>query len=110
MKIGKSLFFLLLGAMMFAHTVLAQSKSKQCKDINVKVDLVTEASSTTVLKISFEERGDFKVQLLDSRGEIRVLKDLTIRDLKEGEYDLIITDLTDSNRCPFYKRIKIDGQ
>jgi hypothetical protein len=110
MKIAKALVFLLLGVMMNNRPLLAQTKSKACEDINVKVEVVEVQSGSNILTIVFQQKSNYNIQLLNSRGEIKILKDLTIRDLEIGEYDLIITDSASSNRCPYYKRIKIEGQ
>lgn len=112
MRIVRSPLFLLGVLMMFNHFTQAQQNSKPCKDIDVKVEVINE-QSTSVVRISFEEseKGTFKIQLLNSKGEIKVINDLIIRDLVRGEYDLIITDKSKtSDWCPYYKRIKIDGQ
>ncbi len=113
MRIVRSPLFLLVVLMMLNHFTQAQQNPKPCKEIDVKVEVINEQFTNSVVTISFKgsDEGNFKIQLLDSKGELKTLNDLIIRDLLRGEYDLIITDKSkNSDWCPYYKRIKIDGQ
>ncbi len=80
--------------------------SQDCEKIPVDVVVVQE-NSQSVLKINFEKEADYKIRLIDSKGNVNIISERTIRNLKKGEYDIIIVDEANKNRCPFSKRIKI---
>jgi hypothetical protein len=105
------LIYFLLGLMSLASTSTSVSMHRPCADINVTIEVISDAQqSNDSVKILFGDNGNYKIQVLDSRGNITVYKNTVISNLRAGEYDLIITDQADSNRCPFYKRIKIGGR
>jgi hypothetical protein len=106
-------FFVIL--LLSVQATFAQAQTKgNCTEIGVKVEVVSSPSSgnsKSILKIEFTEKGDFKVKLLDSKGNVTELEQLEVNNLARGEYDVIITDTKrNSDRCPYYKRVKIEGQ
>lgn len=104
------LIYFLLGLISLINTSIAKPTTKPCAHINVTVEIIDgEQQSNDSIKILFADKGQYKIQVLDSLGNITVYK-TNIINLKAGEYDLIITDQSDSNRCPYYKRIKIGGR
>jgi hypothetical protein len=104
------LIYFLLGLISLNNTSFAESTTKPCADINVTIEIIDgEHQANDSIKIFFGDKGNYRIQVLDSAGSITVYK-TNIINLKAGEYDLIITDQSDSNRCPYYKRIKIGGR
>jgi hypothetical protein len=86
----------------------AQQKSS-CKEISAKIEFIKESISTSSsLQVTFDDNGDYKIQIVDSKGNIRKSKSNKIEKLAPGEYDLVITDEGRTDRCPFYKRIKVE--
>ncbi len=92
-----------------AVPIYAQQKSS-CKEINAKVEFLKESASTSSsVQITFDDNGDYKIHIVDSKGNIRKSKSNKIEKLAPGEYDLVITDEGRTDRCPFYKRIKVEA-
>jgi hypothetical protein len=102
--------FLLMGCLLgLALPIYAQQKSS-CKEINAKVEFTKDpASKSSSVQITFDDKGDYTIQILDSKGNIRKSKSNKIEKVAPGEYDLVITDDGRTDRCPFYKRIKVEA-
>ena len=95
-----------LGILLSFVGFVCQAQSADCKDITVQIEVVQE-NAQPVLNITFEDEGTYKIRLIDSKGNVSVIRERSIKNLKKGEYDLIIIDEANLNRCPFSKRIKI---
>ena len=83
-----------------------EAQKADCEKIAVEVE-VDQENTQAVLKIRIEENGTYKIRLIDSKGNVNVFTERNIRNLKKGEYDIVIVDEANINRCPFSKRIKI---
>ena len=82
------------------------AQDKNCQKIEVKIEVIREGAQP-VLSIDIQEKGDIKIRLIDSKGKVSLIKDRKVANLAKGEYDIIIIDESNLNRCPFSKRIKI---
>ncbi|MBL7858349.1 MAG: hypothetical protein JNM57_11725 [Cyclobacteriaceae bacterium] len=105
-----AIVFLLGGLFWFSVPVSAQDKSN-CRPIEPKIEIIkNQENSQSTLQIEFEDKGDYKIHVVDSKGNIQKTKLKKIEKLAPGEYDLVITDEGRADRCPFYKRIKVEAK
>jgi hypothetical protein len=105
-------YVVILLFLMQVMVAAAQSNGGDCVAIRVKAEVLTSpiTGKKSVLKINFDERGDFEIKVLNSNKKFTELKKLEVSDLEPGKYNLIILDLKRTDRCAYIQKITIEGK